>query len=284
MSDGDFVETYWHYTKNSNKSTPIVILFHGLTGSYESPYIQGMMQELAQNGFHSVLMHFRGCGEKENLLPRSYHSGETGDALAFIQSLHVEFRQAKLYAIGYSLGANMLLKLLGEQKELSLLSKAVAISPPMQLDICASTMNRGFSKYYQHRLLKDLKSALDKKYVKHDMQRLLNYKRSDITKLNSFWKYDDVYTAPVHGFSSAYEYYEKCSSKQFLKDIQTPTLIIHSEDDPFMTPEVIPTKEELSRSITLHITQKGGHVGFIAGSLFTREYWLEKKITNYFQL
>ena len=282
MSDGDFVETYWHFTDNSNKNTPIVVLFHGLTGSYKSPYIQGMMRELAQNGFHSVLMHFRGCGERENLLPRSYHSGETGDALAFIQSLHLEFSYAKLYAIGYSLGANMLLKLLGEQKELSLLSKAVAISPPMQLDICASTMNRGFSRYYQHRLLKDLKNALDKKYVKHDMQKLLNYKRSDINKLNSFWKYDDVYTAPVHGFASAAEYYEKCSSKQYLKDIQTPTLIIHSEDDPFMTPEVIPTKEELSLSVKLHITQKGGHVGFVQGSFFKPKYWLQKRVIEFF--
>ena len=226
-------------------------------------------------------MHFRGCATQENLLPRSYHSGETGDALEFIQSLHRESPQRELYGVGYSLGANMLLKLLGEVQEKSLLSRVVAVSPPMQLDICARTMNRGFAQYYQYRLLEDLKRALAKKYDKHNMQELLNFKRSNIKKLNSFWKYDDVYTAPIHGFSSASEYYEKCSSKQFLKDIQMPTLIIHSEDDPFMTSEVIPTKEELSDQVQLYITKKGGHVGFIEGSFFKPEYWLEKKIVSF---
>jgi predicted alpha/beta-fold hydrolase len=239
------------------------------------------MQTLSSHGYNSVIMHFRGCATQENLLPRSYHSGETGDALEFIQSLHAEFPQRKLYGIGYSLGANMLLKLLGEVKEKSLFTKVVAVSPPMQLDICARTMNRGFAKYYQYRLLKDLKSALDKKYDKHDMQALLNFKRSDIKKLNSFWKYDDVFTAPIHGFSSASDYYEKCSSKQFLKDITTPTLIIHSKDDPFMTPQVIPKDEELSDSIRLEVTQRGGHVGFIEGSFFKPSFWLEKKVIEF---
>lgn len=226
-------------------------------------------------------MHFRGCATEQNLHPRSYHSGETGDALEFIKSIHKEFPKSKLFGVGYSLGANMLLKLLGEEKEKSLLEKVVAVSPPMQLDICASAMDKGLSKYYQQRLLKDLKSALDKKYDKHDMQTLLNFKRSDIVKLNSFWKYDDVYTAPIHGFSSAAEYYEKCSSKQFLKDIKTPTLIIHSADDPFMTPEVIPSKEELSKYVELYLTKRGGHVGFVQGSFFKPEYWLEKKIVSF---
>jgi len=197
-----------------------------LLGLICPPYIQGVMKELAKNGFNSVLMHFRGCATRTNLLPRSYHSGETGDALEFILSLHKEFPKSKLYGVGYSLGANMLLKLLGEQKEKSLLTKVVAVSRPMQLDVCASAMDKGFLKYYQHRLLKDFKSALYKKYDKHDMRSLLDFKRSDIKKLNSFYKYDDTYTAPIHGFSSAAEYYEKCSSKQFLKEIQTPTLII----------------------------------------------------------
>jgi len=142
-------------------------------------------------------------------------------------------------------------------------------------------MDKGLSKYYQYRLLRDLKSALYKKYDKHDMQTQLSLKRSDIKRLNSFYKYDDAYTAPIHGFTSASEYYEKCSSKQFLKEIQTPTLIIHSKDDPFMTPEVIPNKEELSEQITLCITDKGGHVGFVEGSFFKPAYWLEKKIVTF---
>ena len=226
-------------------------------------------------------MHFRGCSGEENKLPRSYHSGDSGDALEFIQSVKSEFKESKLYAVGYSLGANMLLKLLGELKENTLLERAVAVSPPMQLDVCASRMDSGFSKYYQHRLLKSLNASLDKKYDRHDMQKLLKLKREDIKNLKTFWKFDDAYTAPIHGFQSAQDYYTKSSSRQYLKDIQTPTLIIHSKDDPFMTPEVIPKEKELSNSITFELTEHGGHVGFIAGNLFKPEYWLEKRIVHF---
>ena len=226
-------------------------------------------------------MHFRGCTGEDNLLPRSYHSGDSGDALEFIQSVKEEFPNSKLYAVGYSLGANMLLKLLGEIKENRLLEKVVAVSPPMQLDVCSDRMNLGFSRYYQHRLVKDLNSALDKKYDKHDMYTLINLKRQDIKNLKTFWEFDGAYTAPIHGFKDAQDYYTKSSSKQYLKHIQTPTLIIHSIDDPFMTKDIIPTKDELSSSVKLELTQKGGHVGFIGGTLFKPEFWLEKRVVAF---
>jgi hypothetical protein len=275
------VECYWHKTEYRTQNTPIVILFHGLTGSYRSPYIQGVMQELSNNGFDSVLMHFRGCTGSDNKLPRSYHSGDTGDALEFIRSVKKKYPTTKLYAVGYSLGANMLLKLLGELQKNSLLEKAVAVSPPMRLDICASAMNKGFSRYYQYRLIKDLKIALEKKYDKHDMESLIHLKRQDIEKIKNFEEFDGAYTAPIHGFSSADDYYTKSSSKQFLKYIETPTLIIHSKDDPFMSKDVIPTKEELSPSIEFQLLDKGGHVGFISGSCFSPIYWLEKRIVSF---
>jgi len=283
LCDGDFLECYWYDAAQKDKKSPIAILFHGLAGSYESPYIQGVVKELAANGFRSVLMHFRGCTGRDNRLPRSYHSGDTGDALEFIQSIKKEYADVKLYGVGYSLGANMLLKLQGEQKEHSPFEKVVAVSPPMRLDICAKAMNRGISRYYQYRLLKDLKRALDKKYNAHDMESLIHLKRQDIEKLNTFEAFDDAYTAPIHGFKSAQDYYEKCSSRQFLKDIQTPTLIIHAKDDPFMTQAVIPTPEEISSAVTLELLEKGGHVGFVAGSLFSPDYWLERRIVSFFK-
>lgn len=283
LQDGDFLECYWHKTNKQNVNNPLVILFHGLAGSYESPYIQGMMQELDKYGFDSVLMHFRGCSGRDNKLARSYHSGDSGDALEFAHALKKRFKNRKLYAVGYSLGANMLLKLLGEEGENSPFYKAVAVSAPMQLNVCADSMNRGFSRYYQHRLVKDLNIALEKKYDKHPMQELIHLKREDIPKLKTFWEFDDAYTAPIHGFASAGDYYTKSSSREFLKSITTPTLIIHSKDDPFMTPDVIPKKEELSESITMELTQKGGHVGFVSGTLFKPEYWLEKRIVDYFK-
>jgi len=282
LNDGDFLECYWHNKPKANSNTPIVILFHGLAGSYKSPYIQGTMNKLAESGFASVLMHFRGCSGVENKLPRSYHSGESGDALQWVNHVNSNFPNSKIFTIGYSLGGNMMLKLLGELSESSPITAAVSVSAPMQLDICANRMNIGFSKFYQHILLKDLNAALKKKYNKFDMSAHLNLKESEVKNLKTFWEFDGAYTAPIHGFESAQDYYTKCSSKQFLKDIKTPTLIIHSYDDPFMTTEILPREEEISDYITLEISQHGGHVGFVGGTVFKPDYWLEKRIVNYF--
>ena len=282
LKDGDFLECFWHNKPKYNSSTPVVILFHGLAGSYKSSYIQGTMQKLAKNGFSSVLMHFRGCSGVENELPRSYHSGESGDALEWINYVSSNFPDSKIFTIGYSLGGNMMLKLLGELKNKSLITAAISVSAPMQLDVCANRMNEGFSKFYQHILLKDLNAALEKKYDRFDMNSYLNMKKSEIKNLKTFWEFDGAYTAPIHGFNSAQDYYTKCSSKQFLKDIKTPTLIIHSSDDPFMTTEILPNEKEISKYITLEVSSNGGHVGFIGGTFFKPEFWLEKRVVNYF--
>jgi len=283
LSDGDFIEAYWHKINSHNETTPIVILFHGLTGSYNSPYIQGAMQALNKANISSVVMHFRGCSGKDNRKARSYHSGDTKDALEFIDHVKQKYPHARLFAVGYSLGANMLLKLLGEQKQKLPLEAAVAVSAPMLLDVCANKMNKGFSRFYQNRLLKDLRIALEKKYDKHPMQELIHLAREDIAGLQNFWQFDDAYTAKINGFQSAQEYYSKSSAKQYLKDITIPTLIIHAKDDPFMTQEVIPIQEELSSSVILEVYEHGGHVGFVTGSLLKPKYWLDEKITKFFK-
>jgi predicted alpha/beta-fold hydrolase len=283
LSDGDFVEAYWHKIEQQQPTTPIVILFHGLTGSFDSPYIQGAMQALERAGFCSVVMHFRGCSGKENLKARSYHSGDTQDAKEFIASVKKRYPHAELFGVGYSLGANMLLKLLGEEREKTPLRAAVAVSAPMLLDLCADRMQKGFSRLYQEHLLKELRADLERKYDKHPMEKLINFKRKDISKLKSFWEFDAVYTAKINGFASAKDYYTKSSCRQFLKSIRTPTLIIHAKDDPFMTPEVIPTKEDVSKSVELEIYEHGGHVGFIEGSLLKPHYWLEQRVVEYFK-
>lgn len=281
LSDGDFLDIYWHKTVLSQINTPIVILFHGLTGSFRSPYIQGVMEELTKKGFHTVLMHFRGCAKELNSLPRSYHSGETGDALEFIHSLQIRFPKSSLYGVGYSLGGNMLLKLLGETKEKSPFKACVSVSAPLELDTCADAINQGFSLYYQEHLMKGLRKALRKKYQKHEMESLIQFKEENIASLKTFWDFDGTYTAPIHGFDSAQDYYSKCSSKQFLKDIHTPTLLIHAVDDPFMNDSIIPTADEVSSNVSLEISKNGGHVGFIEGSFFSPSYWLEKRITSF---
>jgi predicted alpha/beta-fold hydrolase len=280
LDDGDFVECYWHNRDKMDKG--IVILFHGLEGSYRSPYIQGVMRSLAKSGFCSVVMHFRGCAQKENLLPRSYHSGDTKDARAYIKHLQKLYKDTPLFGVGYSLGANMLLKLLATYKNSSPLKAAVSVSAPMQLDICADQMDRGFSKIYQAHLMKHLNASLLKKYKRFPMKKYINLDEKQVLKLRTFWEFDNAYTAPIHGFKSAKDYYQRSSAKQFLKEIQTKTLIIHALDDPFMTPDILPKSDEISDFIEMELYPHGGHVGFISGTVLKPEYWLDKRISDYF--
>ena len=280
LSDGDFLECYW-YNKPLQTNKPLVILFHGLAGSYKSPYIHGLMKELDKQGYNSVLMHFRYCSGIMNLKPITFHSGKTDDAMEFIDSIKQRFPNTKLFSVGFSLGANMMLKLLGEQADNSPFSASVSVSAPMRLDLASKKINSGLSKCYQKYLLKNLNELLEKKYETHDIESLIGLKKEDVKNISTLWEFDEAYTAPIHGFESAQDYYDKSSSSKYLKYIQTPTLIIHSKDDPFMPQEVLPTKDEISSSIELEIYKNGGHVGFIEGSLFKPEYFLEKRIPQY---
>jgi len=280
LDDKDFIECYWHNQKPKDNQ-PIVVLFHGLAGSFKSPYILGLMRALEKEGFASVLMHFRGCSGKPNLLPRSYHSGDTADARAWINYLKVKYKGNPLHAVGYSIGGNMLLKLLGEDGSTTPLKSAISVSAPMDLDITAKRINQGFSKRYQKHLLDPLKETLLQKYQQFDMQKLINQSQEDIKNIQTIEEFDEKYTAPINGFKSAQDYYKKCSAKQFLKDIKIPTVIIHALDDPFMTPKILPTKDELSKYVQLNISKHGGHVGFVNGTIFRPEYWLEERIVRY---
>lgn len=282
LEDGDFLEIVWNQEKPKD-NRPIVILFHGLAGSVKSSYIIGVMNALEEKGFASVLMHFRGCGQKENLKPRAYHSGETGDAKAFIKYLQKNYSNNPLHAVGYSLGGNMLLKLLAEWGSGTPLHSAVSVSAPLQLDICANTIEKGFARVYQNHLLTPLKNTLLEKYKKFDMQQHIGIDEEEVKQLKTIREFDDAYIAPVFGFNSAQEYYEQSSARQYLKDIQTETLILHAKDDPFMTEEVIPTRDELSEFVTLEVSEHGGHVGFVSGTFREPVYWLDGRIVGFIE-
>jgi len=286
LHDSDFVECYWHppSSKPLNETQrPIVVLFHGLEGSFDSAYIKGIMNALNKHGFSSVLMHFRGCSGKLNRLPRSYHSGDTADARSFIESVNQRYPDNKLFSIGFSLGGNMLLKLLGEWGKSSPICAAVSVSAPLQLELCANQMNQGFSRVYQYALLKTLKAKLIKKYKHFDMSALIGIDEKQVNQLNSFWEFDNVYTGPIHGFNSASDYYQQSSSKQYLKQIETETLIIHALDDPFMPPDILSDIDTLPANVKIEAHAYGGHLGFISGSLLKPQYWLENHIVQYFK-
>lgn len=181
-------------------------------------------------------------------------------------------------AAGYSLGGNVLLKYLGENGISTPLHAAAAVSVPLNLQRSSDALSHGFSKIYQRYLLRRMKRAVSRKFDQYtaafDWQRAM--------EARTFAEFDDAVTAPLHGFSGKDEYYDRCSSAAYLKEIRRPTLIINSLDDPFMTPDIIPTEDQLSDCVTLEVSEHGGHVGFIGGGTPWRpEYYLPKRITDY---
>lgn len=238
------------------------------------------MQALLKKKFQVAVMHFRGCGGIPNLLPRAYHSGDSEDPRWLAQQLHSQYPSTPLMAVGYSLGGNVLLKWLGEDGENSPLTAAVSISAPLDLHLSSRRMNVGFSKVYQRHLLASLKETLHRKAKNPKLAE--GMPPLNLSKIfSNFREFDDYFTAPLHGFSGVDDYYTRASSRPFLKHIARPTLIIHSKDDPFVCPTAVPQKDDISSCVQLAISKRGGHVGFVGGSLWRPEYWLDTAIPEY---
>jgi len=274
LPDGDFLDIDWAGQGNG----PIVIILHGLEGSIESPYARGMLAAIERKGWRGAFMHFRCCSGELNRLPRTYHSGETGDISIVVDALQKREPGVPFAAIGFSLGGNVLLKWLGETGRLNTLKAAVAISVPFDLDKSVECLNQGFSRLYQWHLLKELHRKMLWKFREQSAPIAL----PPLSALHSIRDFDENVTAPLHGFSCAEEYYAKSSSRQFLQTIRIPTLVVHAKDDPFLTGDFLPDEDELSRYIQLELTEKGGHVGFVSGRFpWSATYWLEERVPRF---
>lgn len=251
-----------------------VLLIHGLTGSADSQYILGLQALFESIGVFSIAMNFRGAKSPNNLA-QGYHSGSSNDIAEIVNYCTEQFPQYQWHAFGFSLGGNVLLKYLGENPK-SPLTSALAVSVPLNLDICSSQLDQGFSRVYRNNLLAELSVYLD---LKHEHLKKINPQQARLLaetpitkKFKSFWEFDHEIIAPIHGFDSAADYYQRCSSRQFLKDIRTPTHILNAIDDPFLSPKLIPHASELSDSVTLELSKNGGHVGFFLGQ---NNYYIE---------
>lgn len=266
LEDGDFIDI-----NLSKKSTgDIVAIFHGLAGCWQSSYIQGVFGTLEVAGFRPILMHWRGCSGEPNRLSRAYHSGASDDIRWFIHYLQQRFTDQRIYALGYSLGANALLKYLGEAGSDSPVHAAMAICPPLVLAEGAKQLDTGLARNYQRYLISLMRAQHERKRLAYPDLQL----RTADDSLNNFWKFDDAITAPLHGYDGVQDYYERCSARQFLPSIDTPARILCARDDPFFTPAIIPGADELSATTTLEISDTGGHVGFL-GSERTKRRWLD---------
>ena len=284
LADGDFMDLDWHGPHSAD--SPLVLVLHGLTGSSNSHYVVGLQRALAAQGWASVALNWRGCSGEPNLLARSYHSGSSEDLAEVIAHLRARRPMAPLYAAGYSLGANILLKHLGEVGSDSQLQGAVAVSVPFRLDQCADRIAMGFSKVYQAHFMREMLA-----YVKDKQRRFQHEGKQDglntlsnlgpLKNLRTFWEFDGKVTAPLNGFTDAHDYYRRSSSRYFLGENRTPTLIIQAADDPFVFRHSLPQANELSPTITLEVHEHGGHVGFVEGSLGKPGYYLERRIPEW---
>ena len=280
LDDGDFIDLEWLEKEIVDLNAPILLLLHGLEGSKDSNYIQSILHNSRSFNWNIVVMHFRGCSQELNRLPRSYHSGETEDLSKVLEILRLQHPESAIMAVGFSLGGNVLLKYLGESGEDSLVDLAAAVSVPLLLSSASKRLDKGFSRLYKNRLLKDLKLKTHNKILKHNLKLTLS--ATELDKINTFYDFDDQVTAPLHGFENAADYYQRSSSRQFLNTIERPTLILHAVDDPFMSDDVIPDESELSNCVTLELSQNGGHVGFISGNFPWRtNCYIDQKIPNW---
>ena len=284
LEDGDFLDLDWHGPHEA--TAPLVLVLHGLTGSSNSLYALGLQQALAAQGWASAALNWRGCSGEPNLLPRGYHSGASEDLAETVRHLRAQRPMAPLYAVGYSLGGNVLLKYLGESGADSQLQGAVAVSVPFRLDQCADRIGLGFSRIYQAHFMREMIA-----YVK-DKQRLFSHqgqadrlsileKLGPLDGMRTFWEFDGRITAPLHGYADAQDYYKRASSRYFLGRIETPTLIVQAADDPFVFSHSVPDASELSASTELELHAHGGHVGFVAGSPRRPVYYLERRIPQW---
>ncbi|MEE9320746.1 MAG: hydrolase [Granulosicoccus sp.] len=275
LSDGDFLDLNF----SLKTSGPVVCLLHGLAGCINSAYIQGVFSSLENAGFRPVLMHWRGCSGEPNRLSRAYHSGASDDVELFVNLMVERFPGESVYAVGYSLGGNALLKYLGEQADATPLAGAMAVCPPLVLAVGAEKFDQGLTRGYQRYLLGQMR-------IQHEAKRM-RYPELDLPAatpmLDNFWKFDDTITAPLHGFDDVHDYYDRCSARQFLPFIQRPTRILYALDDPFFTPAVLPEAGELAESVTLELSTHGGHVGFLGqtqpGSKTTTR-WLDLHVAD----
>jgi predicted alpha/beta-fold hydrolase len=280
--DGDFLDLDFagEAPGLTPADAPAVLVLHGLEGSALRHYMLVAYRELLRCGLRPIGLNFRSCGGEPNRLARFYHSGDTDD-LRFALELLAGRPGGVSGAIGFSLGGNVLLKFLGEEGAAGRapIQAAVAISVPFDLAEGARTLEHGLmARVYTEYFLRSLREKVRRK------EALLRAHVDVEAGLaaRTLWAFDDIITAPLHGFESAEHYYHCSSSTHYLERIQTPTLLLQAEDDPFLPPRVLP-REAVARNpqLTAAFTKRGGHVGFIAGTPWAPRFWAEEEAARF---
>ncbi|HUW28874.1 MAG TPA: hydrolase [Sulfuriferula sp.] len=279
LPDGDFLDLDW---VDAAADAPLMALFHGLEGNSRGFYALAMMNAARHRGWRGVVVHFRGCSGEPNRLPRAYFAGDSAEIDYVLKRLKQNNGQAALYAAGVSLGGNALLKWLGEAGETAtaVISRAVAISAPVDLTITGRNLDKGINRYfYTAKFLSTLKQTALQKL---DVYPAL-YERKQVEAISSLYAFDDLVTAPLHGYKGADDYWRHASSKPGLIHVRVPTLLINARNDPFMPGSALPRPDEVSSAITLDFPAEGGHVGFLEGPFPGNVDWLPQRSLVFFE-
>lgn len=271
LPDGDFIEL----DHSSVSSDRLVLLLHGLEGNSQRAYAKGMVHMMNAVGYDVCVFNQRGCSGTPNRLWTSYHSGKTDDLDLVLRHVISGKQYRSIDLAGVSLGGNIVLKYLGENAGSlpPILRSAVTVSVPSDLFDSAVEMKKLSNRIYLDRLLRSLKTKL---LYKISVFPGKGISKRQVMDCSDFISYDDLYTAPAHGFLNAEDYYRRCSSKQYLADIPLPTLMLTAQNDPFFTASCIPFSEARSNSsLYLMAPEYGGHVGFMHGFSFSSPTWTE---------
>jgi predicted alpha/beta-fold hydrolase len=279
LPDGD--ELLLDFADEGLERAPLVLVLHGLEGSALRPYALLSYAALRARGVGAVGLNFRGCGGELNRLPRFYHSGETGDPRWVLERVREHWPSRPLGALGFSLGGNVLLKLLGElgTEGHALLQAAAVVSVPFDLSAGADALERGpvVRAYARHFVRSLLQKVEAKGNAVAPLVSLIPAQRSRTLRA-----FDDFVTAPLHGFRDAAHYYAESSSARFLASVRVPTLVLHSRDDPFLPREAIPEGALAANpAFTPIIMERGGHVGFVEGSPWSPRFWAEETAARF---
>jgi predicted alpha/beta-fold hydrolase len=290
--DGDFIELDWGQTtffasqaqeparQEKRGLSPILVLFHGLEGGSASHYALALMAEVARRGWRGVVVHFRGCGGAENRLPRAYHSGDSAEVDWILRRLAASGAGAPLYAAGVSLGGNVLLKWLGEAgaSACAVVERAASVSAPVDLTAAGNTLDRGVNVMYRRNFLVTMRKKALAKLKRYPGL----YDAARVSAASTLREFDDVVTAPLHGFADANDYWTRASSKPCLLHIAVPTLMINARNDPFLPAEAMPGPAQVAPAVILEQPEEGGHVGFVSGPFPGKLDWLPRRILDFF--
>jgi len=275
--DGDFIEVDW---LPGPDDAPLVILFHGLEGDSRSHYARALLRALSARGWCGAVAHFRGCSGTPNRLPRAYHSGDYAEIDWILRRFADEHPHAARFAVGVSLGGNALLKWLAATRleAANIILAAAAVSAPMDLSVTGHILGQGFNRLYTRHFLQTLKPKFLAKLARFPGL----YDGAALARARNLYEFDNVVTAPLHGFRDTEDYWTSASSKPDLPSIALPTLILNARNDPFHPGHHLPDASEVSSQVCLDFPDEGGHVGFVSGTFPGNLDWVPARLLAFF--